>query len=222
MHLGLQCFLHLDATEGFSFHCFPCNPVPELFIEFDLIIPTFQCSFFEAKFLCPFLTGTDNHRSDPQFADFDSFLLNYDSLQVARDFAEYASSRNVRRTDVKGEWVATWMNEQALREIYLKSFEIVFIELLAQCDMVLLRHCLNPNVVSSGLLPHLYGSYDFEFVVENTHFTLFAPFNRERRIDVSVPKRLQQFFPGHIFDLRKSCEAPGVFIIIDGDLVSLI
>lgn len=93
--------------------------MPDVFVPVDTVrLSDYFLSLRSAGAFNTFaLTWADNHRSDPQFADFDSFLLNYDSLQVARDFAEYAASHNVRRTDVKGEWVATWMNEQARKVV---------------------------------------------------------------------------------------------------------
>lgn len=63
------------------------------------------------------LSYADNHRSDSMFADFEHFLQRYDSAAVMRDFSDFAATKGVVRNDVKGEWVASWMNEMARKTI---------------------------------------------------------------------------------------------------------
>lgn len=63
------------------------------------------------------LSYADNHRSDTLFADFSLFLKNYDSVAVMNDFSQFAAAKNITRSDVKGEWIAAWMNEMARKTI---------------------------------------------------------------------------------------------------------
>ncbi|MCR4828850.1 MAG: S41 family peptidase [Bacteroidales bacterium] len=63
------------------------------------------------------LNWADAHRSDSSFATFDLFLQNYDSLAVAKEFAAFASTKDIARSDVKGEWVASWLGEQAKKTV---------------------------------------------------------------------------------------------------------
>ncbi|MBR4715009.1 MAG: hypothetical protein IKP34_02400, partial [Bacteroidales bacterium] len=59
------------------------------------------------------LSFADNHRNDTLFADFDRFLLNYDSAAVTGEFNSYARSKNILPNDVKGEWITAWLNDIA-------------------------------------------------------------------------------------------------------------
>lgn len=63
------------------------------------------------------LSWADNHRNDAQFESFEKFQLNYDSASVMKDFSEFAAQKHISRSEVKGEWVAAWMNEQARKSV---------------------------------------------------------------------------------------------------------
>jgi len=59
----------------------------------------------------------DQHRGNKDLANFDLFLKNYATLKVDSLFDDYASAKKVKRTEVKGEWVAAWMNDQLKKQL---------------------------------------------------------------------------------------------------------
>lgn len=93
--------------------------MPDIFVPMDTLrLSDYFLSLRSAGVFNTYsLNWADNHRHDSLYADFDRFLANYDSVAVAADFARYAESCNVSRSDVKGEWVASWMNDQARKAV---------------------------------------------------------------------------------------------------------
>ena len=93
--------------------------MPDIFIPMDTTrLSDYFLSLRSAGVFNTFaLNYADNHRSDTLFGDFQQFLQHYDSVAVMREFMEFAVSKNITRTDVKGEWVASWMNEMARKTI---------------------------------------------------------------------------------------------------------
>lgn len=93
--------------------------MPDIFVPMDTIrLSDYFLSLRSAgTFNTYALNYADNHRADTLYSDFDRFLLHYDSAAVMRDFIDYAASKNIVRSDVKGEWVASWMNEMARKTI---------------------------------------------------------------------------------------------------------
>lgn len=93
--------------------------MPDVFIPMDTTrLSDYFLSLRSAGIFNTFaLTFADNHRSDTLFADFEHFLLYYDSATVMKDFVQFASTKNIVRSDVKGEWIASWMNETARKTI---------------------------------------------------------------------------------------------------------
>lgn len=59
----------------------------------------------------------DLHRGDADLGNFDLFMKNYDGYGVDGLFDTYASTKNVKRTEVKGEWVAAWINDQLRKQL---------------------------------------------------------------------------------------------------------
>lgn len=93
--------------------------MPDVFVPIDTIrLSDYYLSLRSAGVLNTFaLSWADQHRSDPNFATFDKFLVNFDSVAVVQSFIHFAATKNVSRSDVKGEWVASWMNEIARRAV---------------------------------------------------------------------------------------------------------
>lgn len=93
--------------------------MPDIFIPMDTTrLSDYFLSLRSAGVFNTFaLNYADSHRSDTLFGDFQQFLQHYDSVAVMREFMEFAVSKNITRTDVKGEWVASWMNEMARKTI---------------------------------------------------------------------------------------------------------
>ena len=70
------------------------------------------------------LQWADQHRNDAQYATFDDFLAHYDSAAVVQSFVSYADSKHIAREDVKGEWVASWMNDLTRKAVADTSHSI--------------------------------------------------------------------------------------------------
>ena len=89
--------------------------MPDVFVPIDTTrLSDYFLSLRSAGVFNTFtLAWADAHRRDTNYRDFESFQRNYDSVAVMKEFAEFADSKKVSRTDVKGEWVASWINEQA-------------------------------------------------------------------------------------------------------------
>ncbi|MBP5547831.1 MAG: S41 family peptidase [Bacteroidales bacterium] len=93
--------------------------MPDLFVPMDTLrLSDYFLSLRSAGVFNTFaLSWADAHRHDTLYKDFNSFVLNYDSLAVAKAFADFAATKNVSSSDVKGEWVASWMNDQARKSV---------------------------------------------------------------------------------------------------------
>lgn len=89
--------------------------MPDVFVPMDTLrLSDYFLSLRSAGLFNTFaLSFADNHRNDTLFADFDRFLLNYDSAAVTGEFNSYARSKNILPNDVKGEWIAAWLNDIA-------------------------------------------------------------------------------------------------------------
>ena len=93
--------------------------MPDIFVPVDTLrLSDYFLSLRSAGIFNTFcLNWADNHRSDTLYKNFDAFLRNYDSTGVMSLFADYAATKKVTRNDVKGEWVAAWMNDQAKKSV---------------------------------------------------------------------------------------------------------
>lgn len=93
--------------------------MPDIFVPMDTMrLSDYFLSLRSAGVFNTFsLSWADNHRHDTAYADFKAFERNYDSLAVIRAFADYAATKKVQRSDVKGDWVAAWMAEQARKSV---------------------------------------------------------------------------------------------------------
>ncbi len=89
--------------------------MPDVFVPMDTLrLSDYFLSLRSAGIFNTFaLSFADNHRNDTLFADFDRFLVNYDSAAVTCEFNSYARSKNILPNDVKGEWIAAWLNDIA-------------------------------------------------------------------------------------------------------------
>ncbi len=89
--------------------------MPDVFVPMDTLrLSDYFLSLRSAGIFNTFaLSFADNHRNDTLFADFDRFLVNYDSAAVTSEFNSYARSKNILPNDVKGEWIAAWLNDIA-------------------------------------------------------------------------------------------------------------
>lgn len=89
--------------------------MPDVFVPMDTVrLSDYFLSLRSAGLFNTFaLTWADNHRSDDNYKDFDSFMHNYDSVAVMKEFSSFADSKHISRNNVKGEWVAAWMSDYA-------------------------------------------------------------------------------------------------------------
>lgn len=89
--------------------------MPDVFVPMDTLrLSDYFLSLRSAGLFNTFaLSFADNHRNDTLFSTFDRFLANYDSAAVTKQFTDYAASKNIVPSDVKGEWVAAWLNDIA-------------------------------------------------------------------------------------------------------------
>ena len=119
--------------------------MPDVFVPMDTLrLSDYYLSLRSAGIFNTFtLSWADNHRHDPRFDDFESFLKNYDSVSVAKEFAAYAAAKKVVRDDVKGSWVATWLNDQAhkmvsdtLHTIHATNYESYLDQMLSDSVFV--------------------------------------------------------------------------------------
>ena len=117
--------------------------MPDVFVPMDTTrLSDYFLSLRSAGLFNTFaLAWADAHRADTLFADFNHFRLNYDSAAVRQAFADYAAQQGVQSTDVKGSWVAAWMNDEARRAaadtvqtIHADSYEDYLTQLLARDD----------------------------------------------------------------------------------------
>ncbi|MBR3528185.1 MAG: S41 family peptidase [Bacteroidales bacterium] len=100
--------------------------MPDVFVPMDTIrLSDYFISLRSAGVLNTFaLQWADQHRNDAQYATFDDFLAHYDSAAVVQSFVSYADSKHIAREDVKGEWVASWMNDLTRKAVADTSHSI--------------------------------------------------------------------------------------------------
>ncbi len=93
--------------------------MPDVFVPIDTIrLSDYYLSLRSAGVLNTFtLQWADQHRKDSRFATFDDFLRNYDSVAVTNAFIAFADSKKILRDDVKGDWVASWMNDMTRKAV---------------------------------------------------------------------------------------------------------
>ena len=93
--------------------------MPDVFVPIDTMrLSDYYLNLRAKGLITDFTTDWANHhRQDERLADFDSFLKNYDSYGVDAKFAAYAEGKGVKRTAVKGEWVASWVADQFKKQI---------------------------------------------------------------------------------------------------------
>lgn len=59
----------------------------------------------------------NQHRNDENIKTFEQFMEIYPKLNIDAQFAELAASKNVVRSEVKGEWVAGWVADQFKKQL---------------------------------------------------------------------------------------------------------
>lgn len=57
------------------------------------------------------------HRNDENLKSFELYMQNYEKYNIDTLFAEFARSKNVKRSEVKGEWVAQWVADQFKKQL---------------------------------------------------------------------------------------------------------
>lgn len=119
--------------------------MPDVFVPIDTMrLSDYFLSLRSAGVFNTFtLSWADAHRKDTNYRDFESFLRNYDSVAVMREFTQFADVKKVSRTDVKGEWVASWINEQARKSatdtahiIHAESYQEYLSKLMADSHFI--------------------------------------------------------------------------------------
>lgn len=93
--------------------------MPDIFVPIDTTrLSDYFLSLRSAGVFNTFaLSWADAHRHDTNYRDFEAFQRNYDSAAVMKAFGEMAESKKISRSDVRGDWVASWMNEQARKSV---------------------------------------------------------------------------------------------------------
>jgi len=95
--------------------------MPDVFVPLDTVrLSDYFLSLRSAGHFNTFaLEWADQHRNDSNYATFERFEANYSMEQMSKSFADYVASRDnpIVRTDVRGEWVASWMNDQARKVV---------------------------------------------------------------------------------------------------------
>ena len=62
-------------------------------------------------------TFADQHRGDPSLSTFEGYMAHYDSFGVDSLFARFADGKEVKKSEVKGEWVGAWINDQFKKQL---------------------------------------------------------------------------------------------------------
>lgn len=93
--------------------------MPDVFVPIDTTrLSDYFLSLRSAGLFNTFaLSWADAHRKDTNYRDFEAFQHNYDSAAVMKAFMELANSKDISRSDVRGDWVASWMNDQARKSV---------------------------------------------------------------------------------------------------------
>ena len=93
--------------------------MPDVFVPMDTLrLSDFYLNVRSQGLLNTFpLSWADAHREDTLCRDFESFMANYDRFGIDSLFALKAQAEGVKSSDVKGEWVASWIADQMKKEI---------------------------------------------------------------------------------------------------------
>lgn len=114
--------------------------MPDIFVPMDTLrLSDYFLSLRSAGAFNTFaLQWADQNRNNPDFASFDDFMAHYDSTAVAAAFAQYAAEKHINKNDVKGEWVASWMQDETRKmvadtahAIHAESYESYLSQLLS-------------------------------------------------------------------------------------------
>lgn len=92
---------------------------PDVFVPMDTLrLSDYYLTLRSKGLLNEFCNDFGNaHRGDAQLKDFDSFLQHYDSYNVDQAFADFAREQGVEASEVKGDWVAGWVNDQFKKQL---------------------------------------------------------------------------------------------------------
>ena len=143
---------NMNAGEGPAFyHSVGIGGVTKLFIEADSHIAAVQHGFSAAQFPGPFFRFGDDETAEavfPVFRKYDNAAKHHGGklCLIFRQFVQTACRDGkipVQQYDIFG-----------IRRI-------MFIKFFPKCDMVLLCHCLNADIIGSGLLPYFRCSHYF-------------------------------------------------------------
>ncbi len=95
--------------------------MPDVFVPLDTVrLSDYFLSLRSTGHFNTFaLEWADQHRQDSAYATFDLFMQHYDMDSMANVFAHYVASRDnaIQRSDVRGEWVAAWLSDQARKTV---------------------------------------------------------------------------------------------------------
>ena len=93
--------------------------MPDVFVSMDTMrLSDYYLNLRAKGLINDFCTEWGNqHRGDTAIADFSHYMEHYDSYRIDSVFGDFASTKNVVRSEVKGDWVAGWVADQFKRQL---------------------------------------------------------------------------------------------------------
>lgn len=93
--------------------------MPDVFVSMDTMrLSDYYLNLRAKGLINDFCNEWGNqHRGDTAIADFSHYMEHYDSYRIDSVFGDFASTKNVVRSEVKGDWVAGWVADQFKRQL---------------------------------------------------------------------------------------------------------
>ena len=93
--------------------------MPDVFVSMDTMrLSDYYLNLRAKGLINDFCNEWGNqHRGDTAIADFSHYMEHYDSYRIDSAFGDFASTKNVVRSEVKGDWVAGWVADQFKRQL---------------------------------------------------------------------------------------------------------
>lgn len=93
--------------------------MPDVFVSMDTMrLSDYYLNLRAKGLINDFCNEWGNqHRGDTTIADFSHYMEHYDSFRIDSVFGDFASTKNVVRSEVKGDWVAGWVADQFKRQL---------------------------------------------------------------------------------------------------------
>lgn len=100
--------------------------VPDVFVPMDTLrLSDYYLNLRAKGLINDFCSAfADQHRGDPTLDSFAHFQQVYPELKVDSLFALFAQEKEVKKEEVKGEWVAQWVTDQLRRQLKDSTWSI--------------------------------------------------------------------------------------------------